>query len=1059
MADFFIKRPILSFCLSLMIVLLGTFSILRLPISEYPDIIPPTIQVTANYPGADCETVVKSIASPIEQQMSGVDGMSYMTSVNTNNGQMSMLILFKIGTEANMDQVLSYLRYGQATAQLPEEVSELGISLRKMSGLPTMVISLYSPNNTYDGLWLANYAYINMVDAIKRVPGVGDVQVFGSGRYAMRIWLNPEKMAALNITARDVMLAVQAQNAVNPAGKIGAQPAPKNQQLSFTVKAPGRLTDVKEFENIVVRGQGNSIIRISDIARVELGSETYNLSSTVNGHPAASIAIYETPGGNAIQLVEHIKDRLQKMSLPPDTDYRVSLDSTLAVHAGIKDIIRTLVIALILVVIVVFIFLQGWRGTLIPAFAVPVSIIGTFIAFPIFGFSINTICLMGLVLAIGLVVDDAIVVVEAVENHISKGKTPLQATIAAMKEVSGPIISTALVISCVFVPTLLLPGVTGKLFEQFAVTIGMSILISAFCALSLSPPLSSKLLKGDQIATIPMLTPFFNLFNKWFNTVRDWYVMTCAKLIRHVWLAVLLLVGMTAVLFPLAKLIPTGFIPNEDQGYLFAGVELPNNTSLNVTETTASQIEQIIKSEPGVDVITTVNGFNLISTVQSESNSFFFISLKPWEDRSAPNMTADAIASRLKKKLSTAINSGVVYVVPPPPIPGVGTSGDVTFLLEDRQGIGEIFLMNNTTKFIEMAKKRPEIATISNFMSPSNLQYNLNVNTEQATLQNIDVDEIYATIQAYMGSTFLNNFNIYGQEWKVYMQADAPYRSDIDKLSMFYVRNNNGEPVPIKSVINITNGWAPGFLIRQNMFNSSQLNVSPSPGYSSGQVMEALEEVFGQTMPPGMGYDYSGMSYQEKQAQEGISIGMIFAASAIFVFLILASLYESWSLPIAVFMTTPIAILGAFLSLLLTGMSLNIYSEIGLIVLIALAAKNAILIVEFAVLELRQGVDLLTATLDAAKIRLRPILMTSIAFIMGCLPLAFASGAGATARQVVGIEVIGGMLTAVFVGIFFIPAFFYLIAKTAKLDKKFSLNLQKESQDLHPPARTGPAHV
>ena len=1053
MADFFIKRPILSICLSVIIVLLGAFSILRLPISEYPDIIPPSIQVTATYPGADCETVVKSIASPIEQQMSGVDGMSYMTSVNTNNGQMSMMILFEIGTEANMDQVLSYLRYGQATSQLPSEVSALGVSLRKTSGLPALVVSLYSPQGTYDGLWLANYAYINMVDAIKRVPGVGDVQVFGAGRYAMRIWLNPEKMAALNITARDVMLAVQAQNAVNPAGKIGAQPAPPDQQLSFTVKAPGRLTSVKEFENIVVRGQDSSIVRVGDIARVELGSETYSLSSSVNGMPAASIGIYEAPGGNAIQLVDNIKALLKNTDMPPGMDYLVSLDSTLAVRAGIEDIVSTLVIALGLVVLVVFIFLQGWRGTLIPAFAVPVSIVGAFIAFPLFGFSINTICLMGLVLAIGLVVDDAIVVVEAVKNHISNGEKPLQATIAAMKEVSGPIVSTALVISCVFIPTLLLPGVTGKLFEQFAVTIGMSIIISAFCALSLSPTLSAGLLRGGKADSIPLLGPFFKLFNKGFNKARDWYVEICARLIRHMWLSILLLAAMTALLFPLAKLIPSGFLPNEDQGYLFGGVELPDNTSLNVTADTAARIEKIIREDPGVDVVTTVNGFNLISSVQSSSNSFFFISLKPWSERTAPGMTADGIAARLKSRLNAEISSGVAYVVPPPPLPGVGTSGDVTFLLEDRQGIGEKFLAANTSKFIEAAEKRPEIADISNFMSPSNLQYNLNVNTEQATLQNMDVDEIYATIQAYMGSTFLNNFNIYGQEWQVYMQADAPYRDSIDKLSMFYVRNNEGDPVPLDSVINVTHGWAPEFLIRQNMFNSSQLNVTPAPGYSSGQVMNALEEVFAQTMPSGMGYDYSGMSYQEKQAQKGITIGMIFAASAVFVFLILASLYESWSLPVAVFMTAPIAILGAFLALWITGLDLNIYSEIGLIVLIALAAKNAILIVEFAVLELRQGTDLLTATLDAARIRLRPILMTSIAFIMGCLPLAVATGAGAAARQVVGVGVIGGMITAVFIGVFFIPSFFYLIAKLAGLDKKAARKLQEKEQGAPAPAK------
>lgn len=1036
MAEFFVKRPILAICLSTIIVLLGVFSILRLPVAEYPDIVPPAIQVSATYPGADCETVVKSIAAPIEQQMSGVDGMSYMTSVNTNSGQMSMTILFDTGTSADMDQVLAYLRYGQATAQLPPEVSQLGVSLRKTNGPPAMVVSLYSPDNTYDGLWLANYAYINLVDAIKRVDGVGDVQVFGAGRYAMRIWLNPEKMAAFNITARDVMLAVQAQNAVNPAGKIGAQPAPPDQELTLTVKAQGRLSTVDEFENIVIRGQGNAIVRVGDVARVELGAQTYNLSSTVNGRQAASIGIYEAPGANAIQMVDNVRELFREMELPPDVDYLVSLDSSLAVRAGITDIARTLLISLGLVVLVVFVFLQGWRGTLIPGFAVPVSIVGAFIAFPLFGFSINTICLMGMVLAIGLVVDDAIVVVEAVQQHISSGLKPREATLAAMKEVSGPIVSTALVIACVFLPTLLLPGVTGKLFEQFAVTIGMSILLSAFCALSLSPALSSRLLKPGNADSMRLLAPLFHGFNAIFGKARELYVRACGGLIRRTWLAILLLAGMTALLFPLSRMIPSGFLPNEDQGYLFGGIELPNNTSLNVTEQASARMERILREEPGVETVTTVNGFNLMSFVESSSNSFFFISLKPWSERKAPDMTADAICARLKQKLSAEIAAGIAYVVPPPPIPGIGTSGDVTFLLEDRQGRGEEFLASNTTRFLAEARKRPEIAGITNFMSPSNQQYNLKVNTEQAVLQNLDVDEIYATIQAYMGSAFLNNFNIYGQEWQVYMQADAPYRNNIDKLSMFYVRNNDGQPVPLTSVVDVSNGWAPEFLIRQNMFNSSQLNVIPAQGYSTGQVMNALQEVFAQTMPRGMGYGYSGMSYQEAQAQHGITIGMIFAISAVFVFLILASLYESWALPAAVFMTIPVAIMGSFLALWAFGLELNVYSEIGLIMLMALAAKNAILIVEFAVLELRSGKDLLTATLNAARIRLRPILMTCFAFIMGCVPLALATGAGASARQVVGVCVIGGMLTAVFIGTFLIPAFFYMIAKWTKLDRK-----------------------
>lgn len=1029
MAQFFIKRPIVAICLSIMIVMLGTFSMLRLPIAEYPDIIPPVIQISATYPGADCETVVKSIASPLEQQMSGVDDMSYMSSVSTNNGQMSMTIVFDVGTNPNMDQVLSYLRYGQANSQLPGEVSELGVSLRKSSGLPTMVVSFYSPDNNYDSLWISNYANINLVNALKRIKGVGDVQVFGSGRYAMRIWLDPERLSALNISVTEAMQAVQAQNTVNPAGKVGAQPAPAGQQFTYTVKAPGRLDTVADFEKIVIRGTGDSIVRLGDIARVELGSEAYDLSARVNGTPTAAIAIYEAPGGNALQLADNVRDLLRETAMPPDLKYLVSMDSTQSVRAGITEISKTLLIALALVILVVFVFLQGWRGTIIPVFAIPVAIVGTFAAFPIFDFSINTICLMGMVLAIGLVVDDAIVVVEAVQNHIDSGESPKEATANAMKEVAGPIVSTALVISCVFLPTLLLPGVTGRLFEQFAVTIGVSIVLSAFCALSLSPALASMILRKDSSSSHKILGPLYRGFNSIFDKSRNLYVSICGTLSKRIVLSLILLAGMTVLIFPITQRIPGGFLPNEDQGYLFAGIQMPQDTSLNVTEKASAQIEELLKSIPGIENVTTVNGFNLMTFVQSPNNAFFFISLKPWSERSNPGESADALCQRITEEFTRRISSGIAYVFPPPPIPGVGTSGAVTFMLEDRQGKGEAFLNTNTSTFIKAARKHPAIASINNFMTPSILQYKLDVNTEQASLQGVDVADVYNTIQAYMGSIFVNYFNIYGQQWQVYMQADGNYRDSIEKLNLFNVRAGNGDAVPISSVVSAGKTWAPDFLMRQNMYNSSMLNVSPASGYSSGEVMAALEQTFKETMPTGMGYGYSGMSFQEQQASQGLTPGIIFVISSVFVFLILASLYESWSLPLAVFMTVPVALLGSVTALFVFGQELNVYSQIGLIVLIALAAKNAILIVEFAVLEIRQGKPLMEATLDAARIRFRPILMTSFAFTLGCVPLAVASGSGAAARQVVGIGVIGGMLTAVFLGIFLIPSFFHMIAR------------------------------
>lgn len=1028
MSDFFIKRPIVAICISIIIFLLGLFSLFRLPVSEYPDIIPPVIQVTANYPGADCETIVQSIATPLEQQISGVDGMAYMSSVCTNNGELSMNIVFDVGSSPNMDQVLAYLRYGQATSQLPSEVSELGVTLRKTSGPPCLLLSLYSPENSYDGLWLANYAYINFVNLLKRVHGVGDVQVFGAGKYAMRIWLNPEKMAALNISVSETIDAIKAQNTVNPAGKIGAQPAPQNQVQTITVKAPGRLSTPEEFSNIIVRGQGNAVVHLRDIARIELGAQNYTLSSTVNGHPAASIAIYEAPGSNAIDMANAVLKVMDNASLPPDLKYCVALDTTQPVRDGIHDMAKTLGIALLLVLIVVFLFLQGWRGTIIPACAVPVSIIGTFALFPLFGFSINTVCLMGLVLAIGLVVDDAIVVVEAVQNHIEQGKDRKTATLSAMKEVSGPIVSTALVISCVFLPTILLPGVSGLLFEQFALTIGASIILSAFCALSLSPALSSLLLRQEAVRH-GLLGRLFHVFNTSFNWLRNAYISLCSSLMRRIGIGIGLLAIITALIWPIAHSLPSGFMPIEDQGYLFAGISLPENTSLNTTEESSAQAEKILQNIPGVATVTTINGFNLMNSVQSPSNAFFFITLDSWAHRKSPSLAASQIASQIRQRFGDEITSGITYVVQPSPIPGVGTSGNVTFLLEDRQGQGESYLTSHTAQFIKVAEESPAIASINNFMIPSVFQYKLNVDTAQATLQGVDVADVFSTLQAYLGSVFVDYFNLYGLQWQVYLQADMNSRDSIDRLSLFHVQTTDGQNVPLNALVSTSPIWAPDFLMRQNMFNCSMLDVSAADGYSSGDVMAALEEVFHKTMPLGMGYDYSGMSYQEQQAAQGLSAGMIFAASTLFVFLILASLYESWTLPLSVLMSVPIAIVGALLSLHFAGLELNIYSEIGLIVTIALAAKNAILIVEFAVLELNRGVPLFQATLNAARIRFRPILMTSIAFICGCIPLALASGAGAAARHVVGICVIGGMLAAVCLGTLLVPVFFLLIAK------------------------------
>ena len=789
MADFFIKRPILSICLSVIIVLLGAFSILRLPISEYPDIIPPSIQVTATYPGADCETVVKSIASPIEQQMSGVDGMSYMTSVNTNNGQMSMMILFEIGTEANMDQVLSYLRYGQATSQLPSEVSALGVSLRKTSGLPALVVSLYSPQGTYDGLWLANYAYINMVDAIKRVPGVGDVQVFGAGRYAMRIWLDTTKMAAQNISVGEVQSAIQAQNTVIPGGQIGAEPAPPGTEFTYSIQTKGRLQTAEEFGNIIIRAEGNKLLYLKDIAKVELGSQTYNVSSKYNGRDSGAIAVYAAPGSNAINtvdaLVKLFEDRSR--SFPAGMEYNLTLDTTLAVRASIEEIEHTLVEALLLVVLVVFVFLQGWRATLIPAIAVPVSIIATFALFPLLGFTLNTICLMGMVLAIGLVVDDAIVVVEAVESHMERGLTPRQAAFAAMEEVSGPVIAIALVLAAVFLPSLLLPGITGTLFQQFAVTIAISMLISAFNALTLSPALSAILLKPKDPSKGGPLKFFYRVFNRSYDATASGYTKVCHFLTRKLIISIPLLALIAYAIVPVAKKIPNGFLPDEDQGYLFAALIMPEARSLQLTTAAADKVSELIRQNPNVKDVIAISGFSLLTGVQSTNNAFFFVMLKPWEERPNPDQSAQAVTAQLNALLTTKVSEGITMCFQPPAIAGVGSANGVTFMLEDRDGKGTEYLAEQTDIFVKEANKLPIFDPNNNggvrsVMSFAVEQKDVRLDEEKCATLGVSISEANSLLQAYMGSLFINYITLYGQQWQVYIQAQGSDRTGTDML-------------------------------------------------------------------------------------------------------------------------------------------------------------------------------------------------------------------------------------------------------------------------------------
>ena len=1039
MAKFFINRPIVAMVISILMVLMGIVSISRLPIAQFPNIADPQIQVNATYPGADALTVQQSVAVPIEQQMSGVDNMEYMYSLNANNGSMKLTVDFNIKTDPNTDQILAQMRQGQANSQLPSAVNNQGVTVQKSTSAPLIMFALFSPNNTYDSIFLANYSYININDAMTRVPGIASVSVFGAGQYSIRIWVRPDRLAQMGITVPEIIDAIQQQNTVNPAGQIGGEPVPPGQQYTYAVRSQGRLVTSEEFENIVLRAApGGAIVRIKDVARVELGSQNYSMLARLNGKPCALIALYQLPGSNAIDAANGAKALMEKLkqSFPPDLDYVIALDTTLAVTEGMKEIEHTLVEAIVLVLIVVFIFLQGWRATLIPLLAVPVSLVGTFCLFPLFGFSINTLSLFGLVLAIGLVVDDAIVVVEIVEHHIERGLSPKEAALKGMEEVTAPVIAIAIILTAVFVPTAFIPGITGRLYQQFAVTIAVSVIISAFNALTLSPALSALLLRPKKRGRGP-LQKFFDIFNKGFGKATDGYVGVCRFLVHKTTFAMLLLAATIILVGFLGKAIPTSFLPDEDQGYFFGGIQLPNAASLQRNDAIVRQCEDVLKHTPGVQYYSSVVGFSMLSGGYNTYRSFFFIAENPWHDRKAPDEQYKAIMGHINREFAK-IPGAVGFVFPPPAIPGVGTAGGVTFVLEDRSGQGVEFLAQNLQKFMAAARKRPEFASVFTTSLLDIPQVYVNVNQDQVLQQGVRLQDVYETMQCFMGGAFVNYFNRFGRQWQVYVQAEGDYRTQAQNLGQFYVLNSSNSPVPLAAVTMVKPIIGPEFTMRYNLYQAAQINASAKPGVSSAQAMKAMEEVFKETMPTGMGYDYLGMSFQEKLAQQGVSPMVIFGFSLICVFLILAAQYESWSLPFSVLLCTPIAVFGAFAGLLIGHYENNIYAQIGLVMLIGLSAKNAILIVEFAKMNYEQGKPLMDAALEGAKLRLRPILMTSFAFILGCVPLARASGAGALSRQVMGFAVIFGMSASSFIAIFLIPVSFYLVEKlsSAKKEKK-----------------------
>jgi hydrophobic/amphiphilic exporter-1 (mainly G- bacteria), HAE1 family len=1038
MSKFFINRPIVAMVISIIMVIVGLVTMLSLPIAQFPKVVPPEIYIQADYVGADARTIEQSVATPIEQQMSGVDNMNYMYSVNANNGLMRLFVNFDLATDANIDHVLTQLRYAQAEPQLPADVRNFGVSVQKSLSAPFMILSLSSPKGTRGAEFLANYAYINMSDPLSRVAGVSSVTVFGAGQYAMRIWVKPDQLAKLNITVPEIIAAVNSQNAVNPAGKIGGRPTPPGQEFTYTVLAQGRLTTEDEFGSIVLRATPDgAVVRLSDVSRIELSAADYDVVGRYGGKPSAILALFQLPNSNAIEAAKGVKKLMEELKtrFPSDVDYNIPIDTTKSVTEGIREIGKTFWEALALVMLVVFIFLQGWRAALIPLFAVPVSLVGTFALFPLLGFSINTLSLFGLVLAIGLVVDDAIVVVEAVERHIGEGLSPKAATVKAMEEVSGPVTAIALILSAVFLPTVFIPGITGRLYQQFAVTIAISVLISAFNALTLSPALSALLLRPKTTKAKGPLGWFFDWFNRGYNRLTDGYVGVCRALIRKSVVSLMFLGFVALAAGWLGRSLPSGFLPEEDQGYLYVNVQLPFASSMDRTVDVCKQVEDIALSTPGVESCTTVAGFTLLSFTRNTYSATFWVSLKDWDKRTKPEESYTAIKANLGRKLSR-LPAAIAFAFPPPAIAGVGTAGGFTMVLEDRAGKDVQFLAANVAKYMDAARKRPEIASINTTFLPAVPQLYVNVDRDRVLKQGVDLAEVYKTLQTFMGGYFVNYFNRFGRQWQVYVEAEGEYRTRAENLGLFYVRNHQGESIPMSALTSTKSISGPEFTMRYNLYRSAQLNGTAAPGYSSAQATKALEEVFAQTMPPEMGYDYIGMSFQEQKAAQGVSPMAIFALSFLFVFLILAALYESWSLPFSVLLGTPVAVFGAFAALWSRQMVNNVYAQIGLVMLIGLAAKNAILIVEFARLEYEKGKPLLEASLMGARLRLRPILMTSFAFILGSMPLWFATGAGAVSRRILGTVVIGGMLAATCVAVCLIPVTFYVVERLAHTQRE-----------------------
>jgi hydrophobic/amphiphilic exporter-1 (mainly G- bacteria), HAE1 family len=1027
MANFFIRRPIVAIVISIIMVLMGLFTLKGLSIEQYPFLAPPSIRVTATYPGASAVAVEQSVATPIEQEVNGVDKMIYMKSSNTSDGRMQLDVNFEVGVDQDTANVLTQNRVSSAQARLPQEVVQQGVTVKKQSPSILMLISLYSPEGSYDANFLINYSGINLRDQILRIPGVAQVDLFGGADYGMRIWLRPDRLARLALTPADVISAIKEQNLQAPAGRVGMAPSPKDQEFTYTVSAPGRLVNPEEFENIILRQtETGAQIRVKDVGRAELGSQDYNSFGRLDGKASGTMAVYLLPGANQLQASEAIYEtmRLAKALFPPDIDYKIVYDTTPAVNASIEGIVHTFVEAIILVTLVVFIFLQNLRATIIPLITVPVSLIGTFIFFPLLGFSVNTLSMFGLVLAIGIVVDDAIVVVEAVMHHIEHGMNPKEATIQAMKEVSGPVVGIALILSAVFVPVAFLGGLTGQMYKQFALTIAISVLLSAFAALSLAPALCAMFLKPPKPARGP-LGKFFGWFNRVFDRTTSAYISTSRLLVRRSILTIVIVAAVAVGAGLFGGALPAGFIPEEDQGIFGVNVTLPPAASLERTGKVLSQVEQILAKTEGVESFTTIGGYGVVTSTYQPNFGTIFVRLKPWDDRHSAALHVRGIMAGLQPQLAK-ISEATIFPFNIPTISGFGASAGFNFLLQDRSGSLSVQQLGDFSRqFLDAARKRPELANLFTSFDSRYPQVKVDLDREKARKLGVPVNEVFQALSAVMGGSYVNDFNRFGRLFRVYVQADADYRRNPKDIGDIYVRSESTKSmIPLSTLVSITSENGTEVTNRFNLFRSVEINGVPGRGYTSGQALTALEDVFKETMPRELGFAYSSLSYQEKVAPPA---GPTFALAIVFVFLLLAAMYESWRLPWAVLLGSPLVALGSFFGVWLMGYDNNVYVQVGNIMLIGLAAKNAILIVEFAKAKHDEGMSPEDAALESARLRFRPILMTAFAFILGVVPLMIASGAGAGAQNVMGTAVFWGMLVATALGVFLIPGNFAFV--------------------------------